>query len=197
MKAAIYTRVSTGEQTTQNQVRELTAVLEHRGWQLVELYEDAGISGAKSRKQRPALDRLLKDATKGRFDIVMCWAVDRLGRSLEDLLSTLKELHSVNVGLYLHQQALDTTTPSGRAMFQMIGVFAEFEREMIRERVRAGLARARAQGKVLGQKHKLRVDRRRRIHREWEEDGKTVTQLAKENNVGRPTIYRILDEFAA
>lgn len=197
MKTAIYTRVSTGEQTTENQVRELRKVIEHRGWELVATYEDAGISGSKSRKQRPALDNLLKDAVKGKFDIVMCWAVDRLGRSLEDLLSTLKELHSVNVGLYLHQQALDTTTPSGRAMFQMIGVFAEFEREMIRERVRAGLARARAQGKVLGQKHKLRVDRRRRIYREWEEDGKTVTQLAKENNVGRPTIYRILDEFAA
>lgn len=114
------------------------------------IYEDHGVSGAKGRQQRPQLDRLLKDAVRGRFDLLAAWAVDRLGRSLQDLVATLGDLHAAGVGLYLHRQAVDTSTPSGRAMFGMLGVFAEFERAMIQERVRAGLERARRAGKVLG-----------------------------------------------
>ncbi len=106
------------------------------------MYEDAGLSGAKGRDQRPGLDALLKAVTRREVDLVAAWSVDRLGRSLTDLLGLLTELHAKGVDLYLHQQGLDTSTPSGRAMFQMMGVFAEFERAMIRERVMAGLARA-------------------------------------------------------
>jgi DNA invertase Pin-like site-specific DNA recombinase len=149
-RAAIYLRVSTLDQTTANQERELIEVAKRMGLEITKTYKDHGVSGAKSRDKRPAFDSLLKDATKRKFDIIMAWSVDRLGRSLLDLISFLKEIHALKIDLYLHQQGLDTTTPGGKAMFQMMGVFAEFERAMIQERVRAGLARARSEGKQLG-----------------------------------------------
>ncbi len=149
-RVAFYLRVSTGEQTTANQRLELEAVAAARGWTVVAVYEDAGISGAKGRQNRPQLDRMLRDAVRGRFDLLAVWAVDRLGRSLQDLVVTLGELQAAGVDLDRHRQALDTATPSGRAMFGMLGVFAEFERAMIRERIRAGLARARAAGRAPG-----------------------------------------------
>ena len=116
-------------------MRELRQVAERRGWEVVEIYNDAGISGAKGRDQRPGLDRMLKDASKRRFDVVMAWAIDRLGRSLIDLLGTVQHLEACRVDLYLDQQAIDTTTPTGKLMFQITGAFAEFERSMIRQRV--------------------------------------------------------------
>jgi DNA invertase Pin-like site-specific DNA recombinase len=149
-RAAFYLRVSTQDQTTSNQERELRQVAERMGCEIVRVYKDHGISGAKGRDKRPAFDALCKDATQRKFDMVMAWSVDRLGRSLQDLIGFLSELHALRIDLYLHQQGLDTTTPAGKAMFQMMGVFAEFERAMIQERVRAGLRRARAEGKVLG-----------------------------------------------
>jgi DNA invertase Pin-like site-specific DNA recombinase len=150
LRCAIYSRVSTDSQTTENQERELQAIAERAGWIVVNVYRDQGISGAKSRKDRPAFDALCKDAARRQFDIAMAWSVDRLGRSLQDLVAFLSELHALDVDLFLHQQGVDTTTPAGKALFQMMGVFAEFERAMIRERVRSGLDRARAQGKALG-----------------------------------------------
>src|SRR5438270_7165422 len=149
-RAAIYSRVSTFGQSTANQRRELERVARQRGWEVVEMYDDKGVSGAKGRDQRPALDRLQRDAARGSFDVVMAWSVDRIGRSLHQLLGFMAEMGHLGVGLYLHQQALDTSTPAGKAMLNMCGVFAEFEREMIVERVHAGLRRARAQGKTLG-----------------------------------------------
>jgi DNA invertase Pin-like site-specific DNA recombinase len=151
MKSAVlYLRVSTLDQTTANQERELREVASRIGCEIVKVYKDHGISGAKGRDKRSAFDALCQDATRRRFDIVMAWSVDRLGRSLQDLIGFLSELHSLGIDLFLHQQGLDTTTPSGKAMFQMLGVFAEFERAMIQERVRAGLSRAKAEGKRLG-----------------------------------------------
>ena len=149
-RVALYLRVSTTEQTTRNQSRELHAAAERHGWEIVATFKDQGISGAKGRDQRPGLDRMLKAVARKEFDLIMAWSVDRLGRSLQDLVGVLQEMHSKGVDLYLHQQHLDTSTPSGKAMFQMMGVFAEFERSMIHERVMAGLARARAEGTVLG-----------------------------------------------
>jgi DNA invertase Pin-like site-specific DNA recombinase len=149
-KAAIYLRVSTQDQTTANQQHELRAVAERMGIEVAKVYRDHGISGAKGRDKRPEFDRLCKDATRRQFDIVMAWSVDRLGRSLQDLVNFLSEIHALNIDLYLHQQGLDTTTPSGKAMFGMMGVFAEFERAMIRERVRAGLRRAKETGTKSG-----------------------------------------------
>jgi DNA invertase Pin-like site-specific DNA recombinase len=125
---------------------ELAAWAERCGHTVVGTYEDNGISGAKGRDKRPALDKMLKDATRRRFDMLACWAVDRLGRSLTDLLGVLDTLKGAKVDLFLHQQALDTSTPAGKALFQMMGVFAEFERSMIVARVNAGLARAKVKG---------------------------------------------------
>src|SRR6201997_2547743 len=149
-RVAIYLRVSTLDQTTANQERELREVAARMGCEVVKVYRDHGVSGAKSRDERPQLDRLCRGATKRAFDAIMAWSVDRLGRSLQDLVKFLSEIHALKINLYLHQQGLDHTTPAGKAMFQMMGVFAEFERAIIQERVRAGLARAKAEGKQLG-----------------------------------------------
>jgi DNA invertase Pin-like site-specific DNA recombinase len=146
MKAALYLRVSTGEQTTENQERELRAVAQRMGHTIVEVYVDRGISGTKGRDKRPAFDRLHKDASRRQFDIVMAWSVDRLGRSLRDLIAFLDHLKSTGIDLYLHQQGVDTQTPAGRALFQMLGVFAEFERAIIVERVKSGMRRAAEKG---------------------------------------------------
>ena len=150
MRAAIYLRVSTNGQTTDTQERELRVAAKRMGHTIVEVYSDNGISGAKGRNGRPEFDRLHRDAARRKFDIVMAWSVDRLGRSLQDLVGFLSELHALHIDLFLHQQGLDTTTPSGKAMFQMLGVFAEFERAIIRERVLAGLARAKEKGTKSG-----------------------------------------------
>ena len=192
-KAALYLRVSTTEQTTENQRRELLAVAKRSGWQIVETYEDAGISGAKGRDRRPAFDRLLKDATRRHFDVVMAWSVDRLGRSLQDLVGFMDDLNSLGVDLYLHQQSIDTTTPSGRAMFQMCGVFAEFERAMIRERVLAGLARAKAQGKRLG---RPRVNRKvvAEVQR-LRSQGTGKRKIAKQLGIGVSTVMRLVESL--
>ena len=149
-RAAIYLRVSTDEQTTENQERALREAAARSGHEIVAVYRDEGISGSKGRDKRPGFDAMHKDASRLKFDIVMAWSVDRLGRSLQDLVGFLSELHALKIDLFLRQQGLDTTTPAGKAMFQMMGVFAEFERAMIQERVRAGLARARSEGKRLG-----------------------------------------------
>lgn len=149
-RAAIYLRVSTREQTTEPQRMQLEILAGRAGWEVVEVYEDAGISGAKGRDQRPAFDRLLKDATRRRFDVVMTWSIDRLGRSLQHLVTTLADLQAGGIDLFVHQSAIDTTTASGRALFGMLGVFAEFERGMIRERVAAGIGRAKAAGVRFG-----------------------------------------------
>jgi hypothetical protein len=121
----------------------------------VKVYKDQGISGAKGRDKRPAFDALWKDACGRKFDIVMAWSVDRLGRSLQDLVDFLAELHALKIDLCLRQQGIDTTTPAGKALFGMMGVFAEFERSIIQERVRAGLERARREGKRLGRPPRL------------------------------------------
>ena len=142
-RVAIYARVSTSGQTVKNQLQELRKVAERHGWEVVNEYKDRGISGAKGRDRRPQFDAMLKAANRREFDVIMSWSVDRLGRSLQHLVEFLQDVHAKGVDLYLHQQNIDTSTPSGKAMFQMVGVFAEFERSMIRERVMAGLARAR------------------------------------------------------
>jgi DNA invertase Pin-like site-specific DNA recombinase len=194
-RVGIYLRVSTDNQTTENQRRELNAVAGRSGWQIVGTYEDAGISGAKGWEQRPGFDRLLKDATARKVDMIAAWSVDRLGRSLQDLVGFLTELQALRCDLYLHQQALDTTTPSGRAMFQMCGVFAEFERGMIRERVNAGLARARAKGTKLGRPPvKPAVEARIRVLRG---QGMGILRVARTLGVGTSVVQRVMNEQKA
>lgn len=142
-RAAIYARVSTKDQNTDNQMRELREIAERAGWKVVSEFVDHGISGAKGREQRPQFDALCKSVVRREVDIVMSWSVDRLGRSLQHLVAFLADLESAGVDLFLRQQGVDTTTPGGKALFQMMGVFAEFERSMIRERVQSGIERAR------------------------------------------------------
>ena len=151
-RVALYARVSTSDrgQTTENQLRPLQAAAARLGWTIVAVHKDEGISGAKGRQQQPGLDALPKDVTRGEYDLVAAWSVCRLGRSLPDLLGLLGELQARGVDLYLDQQALDTSTPAGRMLFGMLGLFSEFERAMIRDRVLAGLHRARSSGKRLG-----------------------------------------------
>jgi len=149
-RAALYLRVSTGEQTVDNQRRELTAWAERSGHEVVNVFEDAGISGAKGRDKRPAFDAMLKAAARREFDVLAVWSSDRLGRSLPHLIEVLQTIRDAGRGLYIHTQALDTTTPAGRAMFGMLAVFGEFEREMIVARVNAGIARAKVHGTKSG-----------------------------------------------
>jgi DNA invertase Pin-like site-specific DNA recombinase len=188
-RVAVYLRVSTDGQTTENQRRELAHVAERAGWIIAETYEDAGVSGAKGRDKRPAFDRLLKDAARRRFDVVSAWSVDRLGRSLQDLVSFLSDIHGYGIDLYLHQQGIDTTTPAGKAMFQMLGVFAEFERAMIRERVHAGLARARANGKTLG-RPQTEAEKETAIRASLAA-GMGILKAAKLHGVGTSVVQRI------
>jgi DNA invertase Pin-like site-specific DNA recombinase len=194
---AIYTRVSTDHQTTENQERELREVAARMGWQIVEVYRDEGVSGAKSREDHPGFDALCKDAARRRFAMVMAWSVDRLGRSLQDLVGFLSELHALGIDLFLHQQGLDTTTPAGKAMFQMMGVFAEFERSMIRERVNAGLRRAKAAGKTLGRRRledDKDIDRQavaKALRADLQKGGVGIRKLAALHGVGVGTVLRI------
>lgn len=189
MRAALYLRVSTDGQTTENQRRELEAVATARGWEIVATFADQGVSGSKGRDQRPQLDAMLKDAVRHRFDVVLVWAVDRLGRSLPDLIATMQELHGAKVALFIQQQALDSTTPAGRAMFGMLSVFSEFERAMIVARVNAGLDRARAAGKVLGRpKVAESVEEAIRVRLEA---GDGILKAAKALGVGTSTVQRV------
>jgi DNA invertase Pin-like site-specific DNA recombinase len=195
MKAALYVRTSTLDQTTENQERELRAVAARLGHEVVEVYADNGISGAKGRDKRPAFDRLCRDATRRRFDIIMAWSVDRLGRSLQDLVAFLSEIHASHVELYLHQQGLDTSTPSGRAMFQMMGVFAEFERAMIAERVRSGMRRAQERGTKSGRaigRPRIAAPVRDQLRAMYRSGGISLRKLAKQFNIGRETVRRVL-----
>lgn len=196
IRVALYTRVSTDGQSVENQRRELLAVAERRGWEVAQEYSDHGISGAKDRDKRPAFDRMLKGATRRDFDMIAAWSVDRLGRSLQHLVAFLGEVHAAGIDLYLHQQSVDTSTPAGKAMFQMLGVFAEFERAMIVSRVNAGLRRARAAGKTLGRPKtdkKTEADIRKAIQK----GDKGLLKIAKEHRVGSGTVQRIKREMGA
>ena len=205
-RAALYVRVSTDHQSVENQIRELKEVAERRGWTVVEVYRDAGISGSKGRDKRPGLDAMLKDANRRKFDVVMAWAIDRLGRSLIDLLGTIEHLQEVGVDLYLDQQHIDTTTPTGKLLFQITGAFAEFERSMIRQRIRAGLSVIKEKivrdGKFVSKAGKVR----RKLGRPGAEPDKIelarrelakgigIGKVAREIGLGVGTVHRLKRE---
>ena len=189
-RVGIYLRVSTTDQTTDNQRLDLERVAAQRDWVIVGTYIDHGISGSKGRERRPAFDKLCKEATNGKFDLVAAWSIDRLGRSLQHVVTFLNELNAMNVDLYLHQQAVDSATPGGKAMLSMCAVFAEFERNMIIERVNAGMARARAQGKVFGRPRvssaiESEIRRLRGL-------GNGIFKTAKLASVGVSTVQRVI-----
>lgn len=188
-RAGLYVRCSTDQQTVENQVRILTEVAQRSGWTIVRVFEDQGISGAKGRDQRPGFDALLKAIHRREIDICASYAVDRLGRSLSDLVAFLSDIQARGCDLYLHQQSVDTSTPSGRMLFQMLAVFSEFERELIRGRVRAGVARARAKGVRFG-RPSLSPDRVARVEKALK-DGLSIRAVAKATGTSTASVQRI------
>jgi DNA invertase Pin-like site-specific DNA recombinase len=189
-RVALYARVSTDRtQTVENQLRELQQVAVRLGWTVMAVFTDEGVSGAKGRDRRPGYDALLKGVARKEFDLIAAWSVCRLGRSLPDLVTFLGDVQAKGVDLYLHVQGLDTSTPSGRMMFQMLGVFAEFERSMIRERVIAGVARSRAKGTRLG-RPPMSQDRIQEITRCLME-GKGIRATARATGASTTTVMRI------
>jgi DNA invertase Pin-like site-specific DNA recombinase len=193
MTTAIYARVSTSKQTTDNQVEQLKDVAKKAGWEVSQVYEEV-LSGAKRREARPELDALLRAVTRREVRRVMVWDVSRLGRSLQDLVSTMNEIHEAGADLYLHQQAIDTATPSGRALFQMCGVFAEFERSMISERVSAGLERARTAGKILGRPGTAPIKRKQVLALKQENPQFSIRKLAEAVNLSPSMVHKILKQ---
>ena len=191
MRVALYGRVSTVDkgQDVELQLRDLRRYVEARGWISHREYIDEGVSGAKVR--RPALEALLDDCRKRRVDVVLVWRLDRLGRSLKHLLMILDELRTLGVAFYSYRENLDFTTATGQLMFQLLGAFAEFERQLIRERVKAGLANARAKGKVLGRPRRL-VDAER--IRELRARGGSLRAIAKAMGVSTTVVRGALRE---
>jgi DNA invertase Pin-like site-specific DNA recombinase len=192
MKVAFYLRVSTDDQSVQNQRKQLDEVAERLGWDVVAVYADEGISGSKGRDERPALDRLMQGVARKEFQLIASWSVCRLGRSLSDLVSFLGEINNRGVDLYLHKQGVDTSTPAGKMMFQMLGVFSEFERSMISERVKAGLART---DKKLG-RPSVGDWKMNRIRKQLNL-GKGVREVARMVSVSPGTVSKIKKEMAA
>jgi DNA invertase Pin-like site-specific DNA recombinase len=190
-RIAIYARVSTDKQSTENQLLELRTLCNKLGYKIVQEYTDNGISGAKSRDERPALDLLLKDATRRKFDMVMCWSIDRLGRSLQHLVEILNELQALKVDLYFQQQGMDTSTPSGRMIFSVFGAIGEFERNLIRERVLAGQQRAKANGVKLGRPSKMN-DGMKSAVKLLREKGMGIKQIARQLQIGVGTVYSVM-----
>jgi DNA invertase Pin-like site-specific DNA recombinase len=190
-RIAIYSRVSTDKQTVENQTRELRSLCERLGYTIVQEYSDSGISGAKGRSDRPALDAMLKAATQRKFDMVMCWSIDRLGRSLQHLVEILNELQALKIDLFFQQQGMDTSTPSGRMIFSVFGAIGEFERNLIRERVLAGQQRAKANGVKLGRPSKMNDGMKNAIIL-LRNKGLGIKQIAKQLQVGVGTVYSVL-----
>lgn len=189
-RVALYARVSTDGQTTENQLIGLRDIAKRHGWFVVGEFVDHGISGALGKDQRPAFNKMLKAVTLKQVDMIAAWSVDRLGRSLQHLVEFLGELQAKGCDLFLLQQGLDTSTPAGRAMFQMLGVFSEFERAMIRERVMSGLERARAEGKQLGRPTVgAGVEEQIRALRG---DGIGILKIAKTLGCGVSTVQRVV-----
>ena len=188
-RAVLYLRVSKHEQTIENQRIELERVAKAKGWKVIATFKDEGVSGAFGREVRAQYDLMLKQGVQAKFDVVLAWDVSRLSRSLVDLVTTLDELHACGIDLYLHQQAIDTTTPAGKAMFQMCGVFAEFERGILSERVKAGLNRAKAEGRVLGRPEKFANVKKLLEGRRL---GKTIRQIAKEESISVGKVHKLL-----
>lgn len=190
-RVALYARVSTQHQTVENQLQELRAVADRNGWKIVCELSDSGISGARGRDQRPAFDEVLKRATRREFDLVMVWAIDRLGRSIQHLVEFMNEIQSVGVDLYVHQQAIDTTTPSGRMVFGIFSALGEYERELMRERIIAGQRRARAQGVKIGRPSQLN-DAVRTSVKMLHENGIGIRDIAARLHIGVGSVYSVL-----
>lgn len=190
-RVGIYLRVSKGDQTSDNQRIELERVAEQRNWCIVEIYLDHAMSGRAGRDKRPALDRMLKDATCGKLDIVAAWSIDRLGRSLAHVVNLLADLTEKHVAVYLHQQQVDGTTTAGKAMLGMCAVFAEFEWNTISDRIKSGVERARKEGKRIGRPSSVQICTEDQI-RELRAAGVGKLKIARTLGCGVSTVQRVL-----
>jgi len=194
-KAVIYSRVSTNEQTVENQLRVLREVAEKRGLEVVREISDEGISGAKGRNERPGFDELIKGSVTNEWDIILVWDVSRLGRSLKHLVSFLEDIQSARCDMYIHQSGIDTSTASGKMMFGMLSVFSEFERSMIRERVIAGQQRAKSEGKHIGRPTNVNDGIINAVY-QLRQNNVPISRIAKDLQIGVGTVYKILDKVA-
>ena len=194
-KAVIYSRVSTNEQTVDNQLKVLREVAEKRGLKVVREISDEGISGATGRDARKGFDELIKGSIKNEWDIILVWDVSRLGRSLKHLVSFLEDIQSAHCDMYMHQSGIDTSTASGKMMFGMLSVFSEFERSMIRERVIAGQQRAVANGVKLGRKTNVNDGIITAVY-QLRKNNVPIKKIAKDLQIGVGTVYKILDKVA-
>ena len=194
-KAVIYSRVSTNEQTVENQLKVLREVAEKRGLEVVREISDEGISGAKGRDERPGFDELIKGSVKNEWDIILVWDVSRLGRSLKHLVSFLEDIQSASCDMYIHQSGIDTSTASGKMMFGMLSVFSEFERSMIRERVIAGQQRAKSEGKHIGRPTNVNDGIINAVY-QLRQNNVPISRIAKDLQIGVGTVYKILDKVA-
>jgi DNA invertase Pin-like site-specific DNA recombinase len=188
-RAALYTRVSTLDQNPQTQLYDLRTLAQQRGLEIVKEYTDRGISGARAR--RPALDELLRDARRGQFDVVLVWACDRLARSVRHFLEVLDDLNHLGIEFISYRENIDTAGPLGRAVVVIIGAIAELERNLIIERVRAGMRRARLEGRHIGRKPLL-IDRAGVLRERAQ--GRSLTQIAQTFRFSRASVSRILKE---
>ena len=194
-RCAIYTRTSTDRQHTENQLIKLKEIAKLKGYIVVKELEDKGISGSKGREIRTGFDTLMKGAVSKDYDMIFVWSVDRLGRSLPDLISFLTEMNSVNCNLYIHNSQLDSTTPQGKLLFSLLSVFAEFERSMISSRVKLGLQRAVAEGKKLGRPSRLNDGLIHSIQY-MKSQGVGIRKMSRDLGVGVSTIYKVLDNVS-
>ena len=194
-KAVIYSRVSTNDQTIDNQLKVLREIADKRGLEVVREISDEGISGATGRDARKGFDELIKGSIKNEWDIILVWDVSRLGRSLKHLVSFPEDIQSANCDLYIHQSGIDTSTASGKMMFQLLSVFSEFERSMIRERVIAGQQRAKAEGKHIGRKTNVNDGIITAVY-QLRQNNVPIKRIAKDLKIGVGTVYKILDTVA-
>jgi len=190
-KVCLYVRVSTQTQTTENQIQALREVADRSGYEIVKIYSDDGISGSKGREDRPALNQMMKDAINRQFDMVMCWSIDRLGRSITNLIEIMNELNELKIDMFFSQQSIDTQTSSGRMIFGIFSSLASFEREMIRERVMAGLDRARKNGVKLGRPSSVN-DGVRNAVLILKDKGVGVRETCRKLGIGCATYYSVV-----
>jgi DNA invertase Pin-like site-specific DNA recombinase len=193
-KAVIYSRVSTNDQTIENQLQVLREVAEKKGYDVVSEISDEGISGAKGRDARKGFDELITGSIRKEWDIILVWDVSRLGRSLKHLVSFLEDVQSAKCDLYIHQSGIDTSTASGKMMFGMLSVFSEFERSMIRERVIAGQQRAKAEGKHIGRKSNLTDGVKTAVY-QLRQNNVPIKRIAKDLQIGVGTVYKVLEHY--
>jgi len=190
-KVALYCRVSTLDQTIDNQLIELRDHCSKMGWEVVKEYADEGLSGTLSRDKRPVLNSLIKDAYRKRFDSVVCWDISRIGRSMKELILFLSDMKDRGIGICSVRQGFDTSTSMGEIMFQFVGILSSWEREMIRERTLAGLERAKREGKTLGRR-KVTNDRITAQIIELRSANRSIRDIASEVGVSRGTVSNVL-----